>query len=596
MHMKKSILLSTLILLFTGINLLAQSLNWAYSIKNKDEVNEQIFDISSNQNNRIVVVGSGIKGKSLDIKNNAAGNNAAEFGFIAVYNQNAELQWQKPAAAANGFTTSIRGAKMANNGDVFVFGVINPATKIDFDPGAAETSITGSANGDVYVQKFDADGNFKWVGVLPNGGVPQKLIQLNNGNLLIGGTAGIPSSVNLSPTGTANLQEGIFLAEFSSSGLLVKAMSGKAFQPANCSVTDIVQDATGKIAIAGHFENWLDFDLGNGTSYDTTRTAIDAFVAVYNSSYILQWQRSFGDTLSTAPKGWDYARSISSDAAGNFYVGGYFTWTCDFDPDNNPRKFMLTSNSASQTPNGFILKYNSAGVVQWVKQIGKVLGSTNSYDCNLYYLKNIGSNLYAVGVYGVQADVNPDPLDTFVLRAYGNTGTALFATKYDADGKFVSAISIDDTVQNQFAMTTESAAGFEVLNGQLVIAGTFQKGVDFDAGAGVKILTCDPSGSLYSFDKDVFVASYDFGGGAIGLHESVGTESVLVYPNPTQNILHINSPFKINKMQVVALDGKLVYETSSATDAMDMAGFNKGIYFISIETENGIFTRKIILN
>jgi hypothetical protein len=402
--------------------------------------------------------------------------------------------------------------------------------------------------------------------------------------------------VNLSPTGTAILQEGIFLAEFSSSGLLVKAMSGKAFQPANCSVTDIVQDANGKIAIAGHFENWLDFDLGTGTSYDTTRTAIDAFVAVYNSSYGLQWQRSFGDTLGTGSKGWDYARSISSDAAGNFYVGGYFTWTCDFDPDNNPRKFMLTANSASQTPNGFILKYNSAGAVQWVKQIGKVLGSTGSYDCNLYFLKNIGSNLYALGVYQVQADLNPDPLDTFVLRAYGNTGSALFAAKYDVDGKFVSAISIDDTVQNQFAMTTESAAGFELLNGQLVMAGTFQKGVDFDAGSGVKILTCDPSGTLYSFDKDVFVASYDFGGGANGLSESVGKESILVYPNPAQNVLHINVKDKINNIQVFALDGKQVFQTSSETDAIDMSSFERGIYLISIETANGIFTRKIILN
>lgn len=594
--MKKSILLSTLFVFSAGINLFAQSLNWAYSIKNKDEVNEQVFDISSNQNNRMVVVGSGVKGKLLDIKNTAPGNNASEFGFIAVYNQNAELQWQKPAAAANGFTTSVLGVKMANNGDVFVYGVINPATKIDFDPGTAETSITGSANGDVYVQKFDADGDFKWVGILPNGGFPQKLIQLANGNLLIGGTAGIPSTVNLSPTGTAILQEGIFLAEFSSSGLLVKAMSGKAFQPSNCSVTDIVQDANGKIAIAGHFENWLDFDLGTGTSYDTTRTAIDAFVAVYNSSYDLQWQRSFGDTLGTGSKGWDYARSISSDAAGNFYVGGYFTWTCDFDPDNNPRKFMLTANSASQTPNGFILKYNSAGAVQWVKQIGKVLGSTGSYDCNLYFLKNIGSNLYALGVYQVQADLNPDPLDTFVLRAYGNTGSALFAAKYDVDGKFVSAISIDDTVQNQFAMTTESAAGFELLKGQLVMAGTFQKGVDFDAGSGVKILTCDPSGTLYSFDKDVFVASYDFGGGANGLSESVGKESILVYPNPAQNLLHINVKDKINNIQVFALDGKQVFQTSSETDAIDMSSFERGIYLISIETTNGIFTRKIILN
>jgi hypothetical protein len=60
--------------------------------------------------------------------------------------------------------------------------------------------------------------------------------------------------------------------------------------------------------------------------------------------------------------------------------------------------------------------------------------------------------------------------------------------------------------------------------------------------------------------------------------------------------LHINVKDKINNIQVFALDGKQVFQTSSETDAIDMSGFERGIYLISIETANGIFTRKIILN
>jgi hypothetical protein len=70
------------------------------------------------------------------------------------------------------------------------------------------------------------------------------------------------------------------------------------------------------------------------------------FVAKYNTSGVIQWQRRLGGT------GTDFSLGIDVDGSGNVYIAGY---------------------EPSQTAGNndiFIAKYNTSGVIQWQRRLG----------------------------------------------------------------------------------------------------------------------------------------------------------------------------------------------------------------------------------
>jgi hypothetical protein len=73
----------------------------------------------------------------------------------------------------------------------------------------------------------------------------------------------------------------------------------------------------------------------------------------------------------------------------------------------------------------------------------------------------------------------------------------------------------------------------------------------------------------------------------------------LVYPNPTEGMMHIvnpsGDPFSFG---IYSIDGKLVarrMNVSGATAAFDMSGFAKGVYFVNVKSAGNSRTGKFIL-
>jgi autotransporter-associated beta strand protein len=89
---------------------------------------------------------------------------------------------------------------------------------------------------------------------------------------------------------------------------------------------------------------------------------------------------------------------------------------------------------------------------------------------------------------------------------------------------------------------------------------------------------------------------------AVGIEETLRAPSVQVYPNPTRGELTIVYPTSdnpISDIEIFDLMGRLV-ETLRATSVqstpatIDISHLANGIYFIRIQTENGMVTKKII--
>lgn len=75
---------------------------------------------------------------------------------------------------------------------------------------------------------------------------------------------------------------------------------------------------------------------------------------------------------------------------------------------------------------------------------------------------------------------------------------------------------------------------------------------------------------------------------------SVGP-SLSVYPNPASDMLNIVTPNTINSIELYSVLGKKVFATTSNTNQIDVRNFQTGIYLLTIQTNQGQVTKKIVI-
>ncbi len=69
-----------------------------------------------------------------------------------------------------------------------------------------------------------------------------------------------------------------------------------------------------------------------------------------------------------------------------------------------------------------------------------------------------------------------------------------------------------------------------------------------------------------------------------------------MYPNPVDDILYIQNQnfIIIKKIEVYNILGKLVLENKKMVFQLIMSTLDSGLYFVKIESDKGIVTKKVI--
>ncbi|MDF1671936.1 MAG: T9SS type A sorting domain-containing protein [Vicingaceae bacterium] len=80
----------------------------------------------------------------------------------------------------------------------------------------------------------------------------------------------------------------------------------------------------------------------------------------------------------------------------------------------------------------------------------------------------------------------------------------------------------------------------------------------------------------------------------VSIAEIKNSNKINIYPNPVKNHLNIESKNTVEKIQIFDITGKLVLEPISRLNSIYLNELVRGIYFIKIETENGVAIEKII--
>ncbi|MDX2190287.1 MAG: T9SS type A sorting domain-containing protein [Bacteroidota bacterium] len=210
--------------------------------------------------------------------------------------------------------------------------------------------------------------------------------------------------------------------------------------------------------------------------YLITHLFISLLLCIQSFGQTLGLTRRYGSNLA------DDGRSTYVDGSGNTYLAGSFNGTVDFNG---------TIISASGTNNGFIIKNNSAGVVQWVKGLtgGEVIITDIVVDASL--------NVFVTGYFKGTVDFDP------------GVGTSNVTSNLSTFDIFVLKINSSGTFQwIKTAGGSGDDYGFSIAidnNGDVIIGGSADdnggNAIDFDPSAGSVIVgTTGRDGILWRLD------------------------------------------------------------------------------------------------
>ncbi len=570
----------------------AQELRWAYSYQQAASVQDAVYGIASDGDNRFCIIGAGIANVPMDVISQSSEFDSPE-SFIAVYDSEARIQWMHPTAQPNGFTQTAFTVWMDEMANVYVGGRIG--TPVDFDPGPEDRTVSNEGGIISYVQKFSDDGEFEWVALAPGGGIVRRIAMFSDGNILFGGEKRQEGAVSYDGGESHSAGAGIFLVEAAPDGRTLGAyVIGGTAQ--NIDLRDIEVDHDDNIIVCGSFEGTLDFDVDNGETAVTSLASIDAFVAKYDRNFQLLWQRRFGDQPSSNPPSWDIAAAIEVDVNNNIYIAGEFRWTTDFDPDHNPGQWLREADDRAPSPDGFILQYDPDGNIQWIRQLGgEATTPGHNNDVTVSDIELIDGALFVSGALTGTGDFDPSDAEFVLDTGPGGIGTMYFA-HFAADGEFRNAFIVDR------AASMETALGIEAIaRNNIVATGRIQKDVDFDPGPDENLLGTDPEGNLYNLDNDIFIARFDYGESTpSAVDASVqSAQQVDLFPNPATSGVKIDfGSTNVNAIAVYHSSGRLLFRqcvTPAETAWLDMGQFESGLYFIRGQAENSTFVTRLIL-
>ncbi|MEX2485692.1 MAG: SBBP repeat-containing protein [Brumimicrobium sp.] len=356
---------------------------------------------------------------------------------------------------------------------------------VDFDPGAGIYNLTSAGNKDIYVTKFNSNGDFVWAKSF--GGIGYDNVNAialdNSGNIYT--TGFFRETADFDPgSGTFNLTavgtKDIYISKLDSNGDFVWAKSiGSADDEQG---NDITVDGSGNVYTTGFFRGTVNFDPGAGTENLTSSGQNDVFVSKLDINGDFVWAKSFGGTAV------DGGNAITLDDSDNVYTTGSYRGAVDFDPGAGI--FNLTAEGYTDI---YISKLDVNGDFEWAKSMG---GTSNDSGWDIA-IDNSG-NIHTVGLYIGTSDFDPGASD-YELTAEGDND--IFISKLDDAGNFIWAKSIGgSSYEYCYSLALDDI-------GNVYTTGHYKSTIDVDPGTGSYYM-----GTSSLQDYEVFILKLDASG------------------------------------------------------------------------------------
>ncbi|MDQ3072479.1 MAG: hypothetical protein M3Q97_04335 [Bacteroidota bacterium] len=477
--------------------------------------------------------------------------------FIAKYTASGNYEW----AISIGGASNDGGSCIItdDNDNIYLVGYFRDT--VDFDPGPGTSDIISSGGQDIFIAKYDPNGNYLWakgIGGAETEGV-FGLTSDTDGNIFL--TGFYSGTVDFDPgSGTANLTAvgtlDIFFAKYDADGNynLAKSIGGK-YDDLGYS---IAIDADANIYITGTYGHDADFDPGSGSA-PMKANGPEIFFAKYDKSGDFLWANNIRSYNN------DMGMCLKLDYEGNIYITGKFAAPADFDPGPGTATLSPVGNYNYDI---FLAKYDNDGKYLWAIGMGSIF--YGDYGTAIA-LDDMG-NICITGTFVETADFDPGT-GTANLTSAGDRD--IFLAQYDADGNYLWAIGLGGSQDDGVSDVVVDERG------NIYLTGGFQGSVDFDPGADTAMLT----GQYF----DGFIAKYSLDNSNLGFQAPQIATSLSISPNPftTKATVVLTEAFQTgNSYYLVLYDhlGREVKRIEALSPAfiLDREGLPAGLYYYYI--------------
>jgi hypothetical protein len=366
--------------------------------------------------------GTNIVFSNSSVSMNAVGDND---GFFAKYDLEGNLIWAKNFGSLN--SEKVLAITADGSQNVYIAGYFTNTTTIN------GSNITGFGGRDIYLAKFDKDGNFQWFKYAGSSQRDEvKSLRCDaSGNVYICGWMSkgcdFGGGVVMDTYNSTNYADA-FVAKYGSDGGLQWVRRGGGDY--DDVAWSMVFNNSGTLYVTGEYNAYADF---SGKAVTTTGEA-EIFVTAYDQGGNVLWVKSAGSTRV------DRARGIGTDGTTMFVTG-------QLGGAGTAGMFGSRSATSVDTSDIFIAAIDADGTWMWVTTVGGPADKFEplGYESGISVTGHPGGNVYATGGILCNPDI-PNCANTFgTISSQGFTRTDVFVTKLTWD---IAAVGLKD---NTFA-------------------------------------------------------------------------------------------------------------------------------------------------
>jgi len=427
---------------------------------------------------------------------------------------------------------------------------------------------------DSYLTKYASDGSVIWQNkILENATTPEvhSIAIDGNDDVYVGGK--YSGGMFIVGDSSANVTSGLkaFLIKYTSSGDFkwFRSTEGGAIS----SLHGIAIDKQGNVIITGHFRTDNDSfsperrtlamgnfsltsnqDLSNSYAFSD-----DIFVSKLSSSGQFLWAHRFGGP------GKERVNTIEINSQNEIHVAGHFTDSISLGG---------TIYEGQGMEDGFLIQLDPNGEFNWINSFGFTLGGGIAVASESGLGVDIDNNddVFLVGNFEVTAVFETDTV--FNEGIASNVG---FLAQYSKSGIY-SWVEI-------ISSSPSKIVDVKVENENIFLTGSFK----------------DESRFLGTTLPETIPNTPNFFLARVVPKKVLNTESLVssyhIYPNPTSGHFNVNG-FKDQdaSIRVFDINGKAIIQSGNQeiNSEIDLSGQSTGIYFVRIETKNGIEFKKVI--
>ncbi len=253
--------------------------------------------------------------------------------FLSKFSSSGEFMWVRTWGSDEGNDPQVmrevaHDVAVDASGNPYVTGKFY--NTIDFDPGSEIDEHTSTGGANVFLSKFDGDGDFQWARTW--GGNRGYAVAVSvSGFVFVTGI--FYGTVDFDPGSAidehvSNHYRDVFLSKFDSDGGFHWARTWGGYEDDQSRA--VTTDASSHVFVTGYFHDIVDFDPGPGidehSSYCDDHGQQDVFLSKFDDDGSFVWARTWGGPSA------DCGYGTAADSSGNAYVTGYFYKTVDFDP------------------------------------------------------------------------------------------------------------------------------------------------------------------------------------------------------------------------------------------------------------------------